>query len=109
MKRLSRVLVLLPAADLGGAEAHTAWLARSFAASGIDVRLAIAAPLRDRFAALLGPRLAAASAAAPIAWGTALPVEANERRQAEAAAAFDQPPSGGPDEILVEHGDGRRR
>ncbi len=88
MKRLSRVLVLLPGADIGGAEAHTAWLARSFAASGLGVRLAIAAPLRDRFAALLGPRLAAGLDAAPIAWDTARTAEANERRQAETAAAL---------------------
>ena len=88
MKRLSRVLVLLPGADVGGAEAHTASLARSLAASGLHVRFAIAAPLRDRFAALLGPRLAAELDAAPIAWDTARPAEANERRQAEAAAAL---------------------
>ena len=86
MKRLARVLVLLPGADIGGAEAHTAWLARSFAASGLDLRLAVAAPLRDRFAALLGPRLAAGLEAAPIAWDTGKSVEANECRQAEAAA-----------------------
>ena len=55
VKRLARVLVLLPGADVGGAEVHTAWLARAFAASGLDLRLAIAAPLRERFAALLGP------------------------------------------------------
>ena len=80
MRRLSRVLVLLPGADLGGAEAHTAWLARSFAACGLDVRLAIATPLRDRFAGLLGPRLAAELGAAPVAWDTARPAEVNERR-----------------------------
>ena len=88
MRRLSRVLVLLPGADLGGAEAHTAWLARSFAACGLDVRLAIATPLRDRFAALLGPRLAAGLGAAPVAWDTARSFEANERSQAKAAAAL---------------------
>lgn len=88
MRRLSRVLVLLPGTDVGGAEAHTASLARFFAASGLRVRLAIAAPLRDRFAALVGPRLAAELDAAPIAWDAARPVEANERRQAEAAAAL---------------------
>ena len=86
MKRLARALVLLPGADVGGAEAHTAWLARFLAASGLDLRLAVAAPLRERFAALLGPRIAAGLEAAPIAWDTARSVEANERRQAEAAA-----------------------
>ncbi len=80
MKRLSRVLVLLPGSDIGGAEAHTAWLARSLAARGLDVRIAIAAPLRERFAAMLGPRLAAGLEAAPIAWNTAQPAVANERR-----------------------------
>ena len=68
MKRLARVLVLLPGADIGGAEVHTAWLARFFAASGLDLRLAIAPPLRDRFAGLLGPDLAARLEAAPIAF-----------------------------------------
>ena len=88
MKRLARVLVLLPGADIGGAEAHTARLARFLAASGLDLRLAIAAPLCDRFAALLGPGLADRLEAAPIAWDTARSFEANERRQAEAAAAL---------------------
>ncbi len=86
MRRLSRVLVLLPGADIGGAEAHTAWLARSLAASGIGLRLAVAATLRDRFAALLGPRLAAELEAAPIAWDAARSAGENERRQAEAGA-----------------------
>jgi glycosyltransferase involved in cell wall biosynthesis len=86
VKRLARVLVLLPGADIGGAEAHTARLARFLAASGVDLRLAIAAPLRERFAALLGPGLADRLEGAPIAWDTARPCEANERRQAEAAA-----------------------
>lgn len=80
------MLVLLPSADLGGAEAHTAWLARSMAASGIDVELAIAAPLRDRFAAVLGPGLSAVLHAAPVGWDTAETVEANIARQAGAAA-----------------------
>ena len=88
MKRLARVLVLLPGADVGGAEAHTARLARFLAASGLDLRLAIAAPLRDRFAALLGTGLADRLEAAPVAWDTARSYEANERRQAEAAAAL---------------------
>ena len=86
MKRLARVLVPLPGADVGGAEAHTAWLARFLAASGLELRFAVAAPLRERFAALLGPRLAAGLEAAPIAWDTARSTEANERGQAEAAA-----------------------
>ena len=82
------MLVLLPGADIGGAEAHTARLARFMAASGLDLRLAIAAPLCDRFAALLGPGLADRLGAAPIAWDTARSFAANERRQAEAAAAL---------------------
>ena len=86
MRTLARVLVLLPGADLGGAEAHTAWLARSLASSGLDVTLAIDAPLRDRFAALLGP--GAAVEAAPIAWDTRRSAEANGNRQAEAAAGL---------------------
>ena len=88
MRRLGRLLVLLPSADIGGAEAHTAWLMRSLAAGGLDLRSAIAAPLRDRFAALLGPALAAGLDAAPIGWDTAAPIEANERRQADAAATL---------------------
>jgi len=88
VKRLARVLVLLPSADVGGAEAHTAWLARSFAAGGLDVRLAVAAQLRERFAALLGPRLATGLEAAPIAWDTERTSEANQTRQAEVAAGL---------------------
>lgn len=80
------MLVLLPGADVGGAEAHTAWLARSLAAGGLEVRLAIDAPLRDRFAALLGRELAAGLEVAPIAWDTKQSAETNGGRQAEAAA-----------------------
>jgi glycosyltransferase involved in cell wall biosynthesis len=86
VKRLGRALFLLPGADIGGAEAHTAWLARFLAASGLDPRFAIAAPLRDRFAALIGPRLAAGLDAAAIGWDTAESAAENARRQAEAAA-----------------------
>ena len=88
MRRLARALVLLPGADLGGAEAHTAWLARSWAGSGLGVTLAIDAPLRDRFAALLGQGTAADVVAAPIAWDARQPVEANQNRQAGAAAGL---------------------
>jgi glycosyltransferase involved in cell wall biosynthesis len=88
VRRLARVLVLLPGADVGGAEAHTACLARSFAAGGLDVALAIDAPLRERFAALLGRELVGRLEAAPIAWDTAQSVEENGGRQAEAAAAL---------------------
>lgn len=88
MRRLACVLLLLPGTDIGGAEAHTAWLARSLAASGIDVRSAIDPALRGRFAALLGRDLAAGLDAAPIAWDTKQSVEANASRQAEAASAL---------------------
>lgn len=86
MKRLGRALVLLPGADIGGAEAHTASLARFLAAGGLELRFAAAPPLRDRFAALLGPGLAAGLETAPIAWDAARPAEANARRQFEAAS-----------------------
>lgn len=88
MTRLGRVLFLLPGADVGGAEAHTAVLARHLAAGGARVDLTIAETLRGRFAALLGPALAERLRAAPVGWDAALPVEENERRQAEAAAAL---------------------
>jgi glycosyltransferase involved in cell wall biosynthesis len=86
LRRLARVLVLLPGSDVGGAEAHTAWLARSLAAGGLGVTLAIDAPLRGRFAALLGREAAAGLEPAPIAWDAKQSVEANQNRQAEAAA-----------------------
>lgn len=88
MRRLGRALVLLPGSDVGGAEAHTARLARYLAASGLDLRLAIAAPLRDRFAALLGPRSAQGLEAAAIGWDTTRSVGENEERQAAGAAAL---------------------
>ncbi len=88
MRRLARVLVLMPSADLGGAEAHTAWLMRSLAASGLDLRSAISTPLRDRFTALISPALAAGLEPAPIGWDTSDSLDGNERRQAEAAAAL---------------------
>lgn len=82
------MLALLPGAELGGAETHTAWLARSLAASGLDVTAAIDASLRGRFAALLGSGSAAEVEAAPIAWEAEQSPEGNQGRQAEAAAGL---------------------
>lgn len=88
LRRLDRVLVLLPSTAIGGAEAHSAVLARALAERGVEVRLAIAAPQHGRFAALLGPRLAAGLEAAPIAWDREAETEENIERQAEAAAGL---------------------
>lgn len=88
LRRLDRVLFLLPSAATGGAEAHTAALARALAEQGVTVRLAIAAPQRGRFADMLGPRLATGLEAAPIAWDREAGAEANIESQATAAAGL---------------------
>ncbi len=85
LRRLERVLVLLPSTGIGGAEAHSAVLARALAERGVEVRLAIAAPQRGRLAELLGPRLAEGLEAAPIAWDPEGAAEDNIHRQAAAA------------------------
>lgn len=86
LRRLDRVLVLLPSTAIGGAEVHSAVLARALAERGVEVRLGIAAQQRGRFAEMLGSRLASGLEAAPIAWDREAEAEDNIERQAEAAA-----------------------
>jgi glycosyltransferase involved in cell wall biosynthesis len=85
--RLRRVLVLLPSAGLGGAEAMTAVLARALHAAGIVPEIAIAPALAPGFAAMLGPGLAAAIAPAPLDWQEEEPAGQGLRRQQAVAAA----------------------
>jgi glycosyltransferase involved in cell wall biosynthesis len=87
-RRLDRVLMPLPSTDIGGAEAHSAGLARFLAAQGVELRLAIEAEQRERFARLLGPALAPRLVTAPIGWDREAAPEANIARQAQAIAAL---------------------
>jgi glycosyltransferase involved in cell wall biosynthesis len=79
--RLSRVLLLLPSADIGGAEVMTAVLARALAQAGVTPEIAVAPELADRLAGLLGPDLAPALSPTPLAWNAAQPVAQTLRRQ----------------------------
>lgn len=89
VRRLDRVLMLLPSAEIGGAEVHSAWLAEGLTALGVGVRLAIAPGLRDRFARLLGGALVGrAPEAAAVGWDREAPPAEAEARQATAAAAL---------------------
>ena len=88
VRRLERVLMLLPSAGIGGAEVHSAWLAQGLAAAGVLVRLAVGPAVRDRFAGLLGPGLASALQAAPVGWDGGARLAANLARQSAAAAAL---------------------
>ncbi|WP_158295586.1 glycosyltransferase [Crenalkalicoccus roseus] len=98
-RRLRRLLALLPSAGLGGAEAVTATLLRALAAEGVALHIAIESAWREGFAAMLGPGLAAAVAAAPIGWREAEAPERNLERQALFAAARLR--AARPDAVLV--------
>ncbi|GGC45748.1 hypothetical protein GCM10011504_25280 [Siccirubricoccus deserti] len=85
-RRLRRLLVLLPSAGLGGAEAHTATLARDLAAAGVAVTLAIAPALAEAFGRMLGPGFATRLHAAEIDWRVDASPASNIARQAMAGA-----------------------
>lgn len=86
VRRLRRLLVLLPSAGLGGAEAHTATLVRALAATGVAVTVAAAPGLQEGLARMMGD--AAALRPAPVAWREAEDLAANGARQARAAEAL---------------------
>ena len=86
--RLRRLLVLLPSAGLGGAEAHTATLARDLAAAGVAVTLAIAPALVADFSRMLGPGFATRLHAAEIDWRVDASPAANIARQARIGAGL---------------------
>ncbi|WP_052388812.1 glycosyltransferase family 4 protein [Belnapia moabensis] len=85
VRRLRRLLVLLPSAAVGGAERHTATLAHALAEVGVDVTIAAEPALLPGLAPLFH-RLALV--AAPIGWREEEAMEANAARQAGAAAAL---------------------
>ncbi|MDO9711066.1 glycosyltransferase family 4 protein [Paracraurococcus lichenis] len=82
--RLARALVLLPSTELGGAEKHTAILARDLAARGAEVTIALEPALQPGFAGLLGPGSAVRFRPGPFAWRPKAAVEANLAAQEEA-------------------------
>ena len=83
-RRLRRLLVPLPSAGLGGAEAHTASLIRALAATGVGISVAASPALLKGLAALLGGT--AALHAAPIDWREAEDPATNAARQSRALA-----------------------
>ena len=83
VRRLRRLLMLLPSAATGGAERHAATLARALAGWGVEVVVAAEAALLPDLAPLFHPL---ALEAAPIGWREAEGMAANAVRQAEAAA-----------------------
>lgn len=85
VRRLRRLLVLLPSAGIGGAERHTAALARALAGTGIEVAVAAEPGLLPGLAPLFAPL---ALEAAPVGWREAEGREANTARQAAAAATL---------------------
>ncbi|SDB63975.1 glycosyltransferase family 4 protein [Belnapia rosea] len=85
VRRLRRLLVLLPSAGIGGAEMHTATLVRALAAAGVDITVAAEAGLREGLAPLFAP---VAVEAAPVGWREAEGPAANAGRQSAAAAAL---------------------
>ncbi len=78
--------MLLPSADIGGAEAMTTVLARALARAGVAVEIAVAPELAGRLAGLLGPDLAPAISPTPLAWDATQPVAQTLRRQRLVAA-----------------------
>ncbi len=84
VRRLRRLLVLLPSAGLGGAEAHTATLVRALAAAGVGVSVAAEPELLPGLARLFGE--AAVLHPAAVGWREAEPMAANIARQSAAAA-----------------------
>lgn len=84
IQRLRRLLVLLPSAGLGGAEAHTATLVRALAATGVTVSVAAEPDLQPGLAGLLDGT--AMLHAAPIGWRETEDLAGNMARQAQAAA-----------------------
>lgn len=82
IRRLRRLLVPLPSAGLGGAEAHTATLIRALAKAGIGVSVAAAPALLEGLEALLGRT--ATLHAASIDWREAEDPATNATRQARA-------------------------
>ncbi|MBL6077908.1 glycosyltransferase family 4 protein [Belnapia sp. T18] len=85
VRRLRRLLVLLPSAAIGGAERHTATLALALAEAGVEVIAAAEPELLPGLAPLFHPL---APVAAPIGWREAEEPEANAARQARTAAAL---------------------
>ncbi len=85
VRRLRRLLVLLPSAAIGGAERHTASLALALAEAGVEVTIAAEPALLPGLAPLFRPL---ALVAAPVGWREAEGMEANAARQAEVAAAL---------------------
>jgi glycosyltransferase involved in cell wall biosynthesis len=85
VRRLQRLLVLLPSADIGGAERHTATLALAVAEAGVEVTIAAEPALLPGLALLVRP---IAPVAAPIGWREAEGPEANAARQAAATRAL---------------------
>ena len=85
VRRLRRLLVLLPSAAVGGAERHTATLAHALAEAGVDVTVAAEPALLPGLAPLFRPL---ALVAAPIGWREEKAMEANAARQSGAAMAL---------------------
>jgi glycosyltransferase involved in cell wall biosynthesis len=83
-----RLLVLLPSLGFGGTERHTALLAQSLRARGMELRLAAEPSLLGQMRAAMAPGCAAALEAAPIGWDHAASAEANQARQHSATAAL---------------------
>ncbi|MBL6457026.1 glycosyltransferase [Belnapia sp. T6] len=81
VRRLRRLLVLLPSTDIGGAERQTAMLAHALAAAGVEIELAAEPALAGALGGLFGT----APHSAAIGWREAEGLAGNLARQAAAA------------------------
>lgn len=86
VRRLRRLLVTLPSAGLGGAEAHTAILVRALAEAGVSIDVAAEPALLEGLGTQLGR--CADLHAAPIAWREAEDPATNAARQSRALLAL---------------------